>query len=327
MVNRKRVRTLIHEFNCDNCGGFIGGTRLFCVDCITKSDTFNTVDLCYDSDSRCIEGRVDYRDDLKEPHEPSHWLVKLRTSVACQHLGSLYKSACAAIERVEELLPKIVAAAQQSAEQETGEEGLNASSQDGTATEQPPERGEPEPSKSEDVPTAANGITNGVDAEPTVAEAPSDSEKRDAAPTETDDNYITDGVEAERIVTEALSNGVKRDAAPTATDDNHITDGVEEEPTVVEAPGNSEKCDAAPTATDDDGITDGVEAEPTVAEAPAPTATGDANGAAETEDQADKVSQAAPQAQSLDGDSRVPMCGVCDGPLSFPLWYCIFCQG
>ncbi|KAI9448651.1 hypothetical protein F5148DRAFT_1153428 [Russula earlei] len=361
MVNRKRVRTLIHEFYCDYCGGFIGGTRLFCVDCITKSDTFNTVDFCYDSDSRCIEERIDYRDDLKEPHEPSHWLVKLRTSVAFQHLGGLYKSARAAIERVEELLPKIVAAAQQSAEQkETGEEGLNASTQDGTATEQPPEREEPEPSKSDDVPTAANGITmestrsrlsqrrlapnngekrddastatddnhitDGVEAEPTVVETPGNSEKRDIAPTATDDDGITDGVEAEPTVVEAPSNGEKRDDAPTATDDDGITDGVEAEPTVVEAPSNGEKRDVAPTATDDNAITDGIEAEPTVAEAPAPTANGDANGAAETEDQADKVSQAAPQAQSLDGDSRVPMCGVCDGALSFPLWYCIFCE-
>jgi hypothetical protein len=31
--------------------------------------------------------------------------------------------------------------------------------------------------------------------------------------------------------------------------------------------------------------------------------------------------------QIQDQDQNLPTCGKCAGPLSFPFWYCIFCEG
>jgi len=89
MVYRKRGHTLMHgDIRCDSCGGYIGGPRLFCLDCIDKNDTFATLDLCCIPESRCIEAYVSSRKELL-PHEPSHKLVKLRTAVPTYHLRLL----------------------------------------------------------------------------------------------------------------------------------------------------------------------------------------------------------------------------------------------
>ena len=70
------------------------------------------------------------------------------------------------------------------------------------------------------------------------------------------------------------------------------------EPTVTGMPANIDKVDDALTTQDD--ARDGAEAE-------------------------DDVSQAPTQLQVQ--DENLPTCGICKGHLSFPCWYCIFCEG
>jgi hypothetical protein len=135
------------------------------------------------------------------------------------------------------------------------------------------------------------------------------------------------------------SEGVEQDDVPAAADDTK--DRPEAEPTTTtEMSAKSDKSDDVPTAADD-GVRDGTEAEPTVAEVPSEGDKADDVPAAadgpknETDSEAqDKegkevVSQdsdASPaQAQPQNGD--LPTCGNCSGSLSFPFWYCIFCEG
>ena len=91
--------------NCDSCHGRIGGPRLFCLDCTIKStETFDNVNLC--SAPQCVGARVT-RKDLELEHEPSHRLVKVRTSVQSRTYGRTHTAACNAFERVEELRRKM----------------------------------------------------------------------------------------------------------------------------------------------------------------------------------------------------------------------------
>lgn len=103
--------------------------------------------------------------------------------------------------------------------------------------------------------------------------------------------------------------------------------GAEEEPTITVMPSES---DNVPTAVD--GTGDGAEAEQTVTETPnsdkpddVPAAVDVTKNEAETEDKGDEVSQCTARVQRKDGD--LPTCGKCNGSLSFPFWYCIFCEG
>jgi hypothetical protein len=74
------VNTVRRNAECDSCHGRIGGPRLFCLDCASKStETYNTLDLC--CAPRCIDARITHRQDLEGAHEPSHRLVKVRTTV------------------------------------------------------------------------------------------------------------------------------------------------------------------------------------------------------------------------------------------------------
>ena len=90
---------------CDSCGGRIGGPRLFCLDCCIKStELYNTVDLC--CAPKCVGARVT-REDIEGAHEPSHRIVKVRTTLLTRSHGYAHTAACTAFERVGETRRKI----------------------------------------------------------------------------------------------------------------------------------------------------------------------------------------------------------------------------
>ena len=167
---------------CDSCRGYIGGPRLFCLDCIDKSNTFATLDLCCTPESRCIDAYVSSREELL-PHEPSHKLVKLRIAVPTHHLGRAYKLAHAAFGRVETFLVKVMEASQPSRDEKVTEQDV--STQDPTTADQRSEtRSDKLADKLDNVPTAANGTEGGVEAEPTGTK---ETSKNDNVPATTDD--------------------------------------------------------------------------------------------------------------------------------------------
>ena len=45
------------------------------------------------------------------------------------------------------------------------------------------------------------------------------------------------------------------------------------------------------------------------------------------QEQEQETPQSADQAQTPDQDNDLPSCGNCNGPLSFPCWYCVKCEG
>jgi hypothetical protein len=45
------------------------------------------------------------------------------------------------------------------------------------------------------------------------------------------------------------------------------------------------------------------------------------------QEQEKETSQSAEQTQAQDSDNNLPSCGNCKGPLSFPCWYCVKCEG
>ncbi|KAF8273627.1 hypothetical protein EI94DRAFT_1563512, partial [Lactarius quietus] len=108
-----RANTWVHENAfCDWCGGRIGGTRLFCLDCVIKTtETHNPVDLCCTKE--CMVARITHREDLEAPHEPNHRLVKVRTTVLTRQFGRAYTAAQRAFANVEKFCAKIAEAAQQ----------------------------------------------------------------------------------------------------------------------------------------------------------------------------------------------------------------------
>jgi len=101
-----------------------------------------------------------------------------------------------------------------------------------------------------------------------------------------------------KATTEMLSTGGKSNGVPATVDG--IGNGVDGERTIPRAPSKSSNVPAVMDVTDAEGET-------------------------EVKVDSDKASQAAPQAQRQDGD--LPTCGECNGSLSFPFWYCIFCEG
>ena len=114
---------------CDSCRGKIGGPRLFCLDCSIKSkNLFNTLDLC--SAPQCVGARVTYREDLEDAHEPTHRLVKVRTTLVSRSHGRVHTTACDAFERVEETCRKIAGftlpSSEDSNEQKTSSLGQNS---------------------------------------------------------------------------------------------------------------------------------------------------------------------------------------------------------
>jgi hypothetical protein len=120
-ANKSRSYTL-----CDSCGGCIGGPLLSCLDCAVKSsEAYDSLDLC--GSPQCIDARVTHRQDLEGVHEPSHRLVKFRTTVPTRSHGRAYTAACDAFERVRETRRKI-AEFTSHPDEETGPDEQKASS-------------------------------------------------------------------------------------------------------------------------------------------------------------------------------------------------------
>ena len=91
---------------CDSCDGRIGGPRLFCLDCASKTTKmYDTVDLC--CAPQCVDARITKREDLECAHEPSHRLIKARTPVLTRNHGRAVTGGCEAFQRVRELRTKI----------------------------------------------------------------------------------------------------------------------------------------------------------------------------------------------------------------------------
>ena len=123
------------DAECDSCGGRMGGIRLLCLDCATKStESYNTLDLC--SAPQCVGSRVTRREDLEGVHEPSHRLVKLRTNLRERNYGRLYIAAFDAFKRVEETHRKI-AEITSHPDKETGLDEQKTSSSGPTSTKMP----------------------------------------------------------------------------------------------------------------------------------------------------------------------------------------------
>ena len=238
--------------------------RVFCVDCVSKDgETFDTLDLCCASESRCIDARITHRENLAGPHEPHHRLVKLRTMLLTQHFGRTYKAACGGYERVAGFCAKVAEAEspeQPQEDKETAEDVQDVSTQEQTTTEMP--------SSSDgagDVLAAMHGPKDGAEVESTTIVIP-------------------------------LQSDDKSDDQPIAVDD--IRDETEAEPTTTEEPSKNDQPDDDPPSTD--AVKNQIETE-------------------------DKGPQTPAHVEGHDGD--LPTCGKCNGSLSFPFWYCIFCEG
>jgi hypothetical protein len=189
---------------CDCCSGRIGGPRLFCLDCVIKgTESHNTVDLCCATD--CVAARVTHREDLEAPHEPSHRLVKARTTVLTRQHGRALTAADKAFTKVQKFCTKIAEASPQISEK--------------------PSQTVPD---AEDIPSET---------------PPKDDDK--------------------------LENGA------TPEDSTTGPEGIEDKP----------------------------------------------------HEQENETPQSVEQAQSQDQDNDLPSCGTCKGPLSFPCWYCVKCEG
>src|SRR6267142_4691211 len=88
---------------CCSCGSLIGGVRLFCLDCALKDKgIFCTVNLCTDSEPPCVGARITQCEGLESPHEPTHRLVKTRSTVVPRNYGRVHRRACEAFERARE---------------------------------------------------------------------------------------------------------------------------------------------------------------------------------------------------------------------------------
>jgi hypothetical protein len=282
---------------CDSCGGPIGGARLLCLDCVIKEGNLNnTLDLCCAPESRCIDAPITHREDLQGPHEPNHRLVKLRTPVLAHQYGRMYKPTFKAFERVKELCTKIARADRSPQENlETGQDVREASSLDLRTTEVLSTS-----VKRDDVLAVEDGTKDGTKAKSTTTKVPS---RLEDAPTAVNDTL--DGAEAEPMVTEVPFKSDKPDDVPAAADVpsavNGTEDRVEVEPTVTATPSKSVEPDGVLIVAD--GTKDKVEAE----------------------EQEGKAPPSAALAQGKDTD--FPTCGNCNGPLSFPFWHCIYCEG
>jgi hypothetical protein len=298
------VWLLIHDADedysnayCDSCGGPIGGVRLLCLDCVSmEGNARNTLDLCCAPESRCIDARITHREDLQGPHELNHKLVKLRTPVLVRQYGRVYQPALKAFERVKELCTKIARADRSPQEElETGQDAREASSLDLTTTEEL-----------------------------------STSVKRDGVLSVEDGTK--DGTEAKSITTKVPS---RLEDVPTVVNDT--LDGAEAEPMATEVPFKSDKpydvpaAAAVPSAVN--GTEDKVEVEPTVTATPSKSVEPDGvlivadstKDKVEAEEQEGKAPPSAAPTQGKDTD--LPTCGNCNGPLSFPFWHCIYCEG
>ena len=138
------------------------------------------------------------------------------------------------------------------------------------------------------------------------------------------------------------------DDAPTAPQEEEETGSVGEEtpnhePTFAEIPASVNRVDDAPTAPQEEEKAGSVGQEtpyhePTLAEMPANVdKVDDAPTAPQEEEEAGSVGQETPNYEPPFSETpasvysviiqNLPTCGNCNGRLSFPCWYCIFCIG
>jgi len=130
--------------------------------------------------------------------------------------------------------------------------------------------------------------------EPTTSEMPSSSDKPGDVLTAVDSPK--DGAEVEPTTTVIpLQSDDKSDDEPIRVDDTK--DEGEAGPTATEVPSKNDQPDDDPPSTDE--VKNQIETE-------------------------DKEPQPPARAEGDDGD--LPTCGKCNGSLSFPFWYCIFCE-
>jgi hypothetical protein len=150
---------------CDSCGGRIGGPRLYCLDCATKStELYDSLDLC--CAPKCVGARITHRQDLESAHEPSHRLVKFRTTVLTRSSGRVWTAACGAFERVGGTCGKIAELGSH-IDEETGPDEQKTSSFGPASTEMPTEGDE-----LDSVPSPPDDTKGGAELE--------DKNKRDA---------------------------------------------------------------------------------------------------------------------------------------------------
>jgi len=143
----------------------------------------------------------------------------------------------------------------------------------------------------------------------TTANVSSESVKQDDVPAAADDTK--DRPEAEPTTTTEMSaNSDKSDDVPTAADG--IRDATEAGPTVTEVPLKDDKVDGVPAAVDGSKNETDSEAQ-------------DKEGKEVSQLESGGASESLAQAEPQNGD--LPTCGNCNGSLSFPFWYCIFCSG
>jgi hypothetical protein len=89
---------------CDNCSGRLAQDRVICLECDSSADIFEPIDLC--SDVQCLESTISTskRSDLREPHLPSHDMLKTRDTVVLRDLGLVFEKASTAIAKGKLLL-------------------------------------------------------------------------------------------------------------------------------------------------------------------------------------------------------------------------------
>jgi hypothetical protein len=119
---------------CDSCGGWIGGARLFCLDCVHKTtEDFGDIDLCCQPE--CVTARVmTTRDDIEGVHEPNHRLVKVRIPVLVRSYGTVYSAALRAFERVQSSCARIAESIAHPQEENTAPNEQETSDNEPTVT-------------------------------------------------------------------------------------------------------------------------------------------------------------------------------------------------
>ncbi|CDO75523.1 hypothetical protein BN946_scf184871.g4 [Trametes cinnabarina] len=96
-----------HSALCDVCREYIYGARLMCRTCGTRW----TLDFCDKPECREAVVTNEIRDDITEPHQPTHDFVKVRRVInQYRDIGKILRAADAGLEHARELLDRVVSA-------------------------------------------------------------------------------------------------------------------------------------------------------------------------------------------------------------------------
>ena len=306
---------------CDPCGGMIGGARLFCVDCVPEPTAeSNVMNLC--CEPQCVAATAALMPplpDMEVAHKPYHRLVKARIPVLLRHYGRIHSAALEAFDRSRYACLRIAeSTAHPQEEEKTGSVGQETPNHEPTFAEIPVsvDRVDDAPTAPQEEEETGSVGEETPNHEPTSAEMPASVDRVDDAPTAPQEEEET---------------GLVGQETP-----NH-------EPSFGEMPANVDKVDDTPTAPQEEEKTASVgqdtpNHEPILAEMPANVdMLDDAPTAAQVEEEAGSVGQETPNHEPLFAEipasvhsviiEYLPTCGNCNGRLSFPCWYCIFCIG